>query len=77
MSTDILHFPARVLVNQAASVCSRVGDPDPGYLLPIYSCDLPSPAAVAARLTPVFVVVGTMVMRPLRLTGMSRTMLIG
>ena len=50
----------------------------PGYLLPFYWCDVRSPVlGFAARRMPVFHVVGTMVRRPLRLTGSSRTTPIG
>ena len=37
--TDILHFPERVLVIQAARGCSRAATLLPDTVLPIYSCD--------------------------------------
>jgi hypothetical protein len=79
ISTDTLHFPARVLVVQAARLLTG-GDPDPGHgsvdLLVRRAAPLlpASPADARARGV---LVVGTMVTRPRRLTGMWRTTPIG
>ncbi len=43
ISTDILHFPARVLVTQAARGCERAAILIPDAVLPVYSCDVRSP----------------------------------
>ena len=40
ISTDILHFPARVLVVQAARGCQRATTVIPDTVLRIYSCDV-------------------------------------
>ena len=86
ISTDILHFRARVLVIQAATAAHGRATLIPDTVLPIYSCDravLGSPEAVASRRTGPAGPGGrnggqhALVTRPRRLTGTSRTTPIG
>jgi hypothetical protein len=51
ISTDILHFPARVLVIQAPGAAEEQR-PDPGHRVPIDSCDGPSAVSLHHLQTP-------------------------